>query len=339
MGAHNQFVAGDQVQGVVFHERSAAGQAFGHLLHDGVQSSGFPVAFAAVADALSHQVLSGNTGQLTHTYQILEGVGEGREVVFCKELLHGNLAAGLIANAVDVVGVHVILGGVLRHLGVHFLFGASINGLSQVAYRIGVAFPAQFDFDFHLVAFGDANVTHVVAETADLQFLTQNHAGSAAHPGSDPLGDFGIFPVAHNNLPVHAQTAGHKAGFTVTVSGLVQVHEVHVHGVVGDFFVVLGVQVQQRLVQLYQALDPHLGGGEGMGKDNHTGASVAVVDFFHHLGDFFGAGHHALVDDFAGQAKLIHLADHVVSVLDAGLDGVIPVQGLGTGDKPEFQVF
>ena len=74
---------------------------------------------------------------------------------------------------------------------------------------------------------------------------------------ADNVQDF-ILPVPYYYLTVFTHTGYNVAEFTVTVSRLVQVHEVHIHGIPRNFFVELNMEVQQRLLQFLQTVNPHL---------------------------------------------------------------------------------
>lgn len=64
------------------------------------------------------------------------------------------------------------------------------------------------------------------------------------------------------------QPRAHMAKLAVAMSGLVQIHVVHVDFAPGNVAVKLGMQVHKGLVQRGQPLNPHLGGAEGMQPEN-----------------------------------------------------------------------
>ena len=61
--------------------------------------------------------------------------------------------------------------------------------------------------------------------------------------------------------------------FPVTMCALIEIHEVHVHGVPRNLPVVLCVEVEKRLAELLHSVDPHLGRGEGVHPCDHTDTS------------------------------------------------------------------
>ena len=101
------------------------------------------------------------------------------------------------------------------------------------------------------------------------------------------------------------------AELDVSVSALVEVHEVHVDFVPGDFGVVLGVEVEERLLQLLQTLDPHFGGREGVHPSDDTHTLVVVVCSEHHSLDFLGAVGSAFINNLHGDiAGGVEALDH-----------------------------
>ena len=65
------------------------------------------------------------------------------------------------------------------------------------------------------------------------------------------------------------------------MSRLVEVHKVHVNGVPWNLCIILGVEVEEGLLQSLKTFDPHLGRREGVhpGDDTHT--LLIVVGGFH----------------------------------------------------------
>src|SRR5699024_3213029 len=122
--------------------------------------------------------------------------------------------------------------------------------------------------------------------------------------GAGPAADLGLHaPVARvtdHGLAVDAQAGGDVAELAVAVRGLVQVHEVHVDRGPGQLHIGLRVQVQQRGAQRIQALDPHLGGGEGVHPGDHADAGGVGVGGQGDLTDRIPVGQHRLPHDLDG---------------------------------------
>ena len=260
MGAERVFISCFQVIGIILHKRGSAIAAFAHGFHNGRHSSDLPVTFAAVAVALCHQVLRSKARQLFHTVQILEGVGEGHAALIIHHLFDSNFFSCLIANRFHIIGGNIILFRIHSHHFINLCLGNGIHGLHQLAHRPSVDLPAQFDLNFHLVAFRNSNFTHIVTEAHDFHVLRHSHADGSFHPVTQSLLDGFILPIPGDDLPRHSQPGGDEAVLPVAVGGLIQVHKVHVDLIVGDPQVILGSQVAIGLLQIYQAVDPHFGG-------------------------------------------------------------------------------
>ena len=340
VGPQAVLIARLQMVGVVLHEGGAAGLAFAHGLEDGGHGGHLPVALAAVAVALGHQVLAGKARQLLHAVEVLEVVGEGKAALRVQHLLHGDLFPGLVAHGGDVVGGEVVLGAVLLHQRVDLRFGHCVHFLHQTAHRPGVHLPAQLHLGLHLVALGHGNLPHVVAEAHDLQFLADGHAHGGAHPATQPVLHRLVLPVAGDDLAGGAQPCPDEAVLPVAVGGLVQVHEVHVDFFIGDGAVVLGGKMAPGLLQAGKAVDPHLRGAEGVAPGHDTGAGGVVVCLAHHVGNFLVGLGGDLVDQLAGQAAGgVQRLGHFGGAGGHRLQNLRPVEELAAHHEPEFILF
>ena len=77
------------------------------------------------------------------------------------------------------------------------------------------------------------------------------------------------------------QLGKNETVFTVSVRCLIEVHEIHIDLIIGKLLIGLCMQVQKRLSEFLQALDPHLGGREGMHPCDHTYAVVITCNGAH----------------------------------------------------------
>ena len=89
--------------------------------------------------------------------------------------------------------------------------------------------------------------------------MSVSNSSCYACPYSDALLCLLASPVAYYNLAWNTHTAANVTELDITMSRLVQVHEVHVDGVPRKLGVVLCVEVEKRFLQCLQTLDPHLG--------------------------------------------------------------------------------
>ena len=105
---------------------------------------------------------------------------------------------------------------------------------------------AEADLGLDLVALGDGDLAHVVAEAGDLRSRCASCQPAAARAQrAEPLRHDRVLPVADDHLAAVAQARLDEAELAVAVGGLVEVHEVHVDLGPGQVAVELRVQVQR----------------------------------------------------------------------------------------------
>ena len=136
----------------------------------------------------------------------------------------------------------------------------------------------------------------------------------------------GIGPVTNHNLAAQTHTCANVAEFTVAMSALVEVHEVHVHGIPRNFGIILSVEVEHGLVELLQTVNPHLCGRESVHPSDHTDAGVAVVCSLHYIGNFLGRVSSAFVDNLNGKTTgFVEAFDHFFRVAVDSHNGVAAI--------------
>ena len=253
------------------------------------------------------------------------------------EFIDGDFVLRLLAHDVDALGAHRVLFRVLRHHGVHFLVGHLFDVLDEVADGIVVDLPAEADVRLHLVALGDGDVAHVVGEAADLDRFGECVACGDLAPGGELFQRFLVLKVADDDFIILAQAGDDVAELPVAVRRLVFVHEVHVDGVVRQFFVVLRRKVAHGLLQHGKPLNPHLCGREGVAPGDDADAVVVRIDLLDRRDDFVRALAGGEVLDGDGHA-LVHIVRHLLRVLRNVLEHVRPVQRLRTGN-PIYDFF
>ena len=131
--------------------------------------------------------------------------------------------------------------------------GRVVDDRDEVADAEGVDAEPEPPLGLDLVALGDRDVAHVVAEAGDPARLPVALRARGPRPGADALLDLGVGPVADHDLALEAHPGRHEPELPVAVGGLVEVHEVHVDRVPGDLAVVLGVEVEERPLQGLEA--------------------------------------------------------------------------------------
>ena len=164
-----------------------------HHLHAAEQGRGLPVALAAEAEAVGHQPLHGEAGQLTQASEVLEVRGEGAEAALVQERAQAQLDAGAVAQGIVPIATRQQLGrdpvgvGVLGDQRVDVAVADLVHDGDEVVDAVGVDRDAEPELGLDLVALGDGDVAHVVAEPGQ----PQGAQLGAAHRGSRPRGDAG----------------------------------------------------------------------------------------------------------------------------------------------------
>ena len=78
-----------------------------------------------------------------------------------------------------------------------------------------------------------------------------------------------------------SETGEDKAVFTVAMSSLIQIHEIHIDFIIRKLLVSLGMKVKQGLVEDLQTLDPHFCRREGVHPGHNTNAVIIAHDALH----------------------------------------------------------
>ena len=263
----------------------------------------FQSPFGAEAVAVGHEPLDGDAGQLAQPAEVFERVGEGAEPAFLEERAERHLdpcgvAQLVVAGAADAQRLaHVVRGFVLRDGAVDSVVGRAVHGGRQLVHAVAVDRKPEPRLGLDLVALGDRDLAHVVAEAGDPKALRFVPARRCPRPPAQASRDRRVIPVAHDRLPASPEPRLDERELAVTVGRLVEVHEVHVDLRPRQIAVELRVQVDERLAQVRQPADPHLGGREGVHPGDDPDARVGRVGGRQHPGDLVRRRHHALGDD------------------------------------------
>ena len=116
--------------------------------------------------------------------------------------------------------------------------------VSNFIYRVSINFPSEFDLSLYFVTFCYGNVSHVVSYTHNTYMAAFDDTNCCTHPVTDSFLCFFVFPVTHDDFTVLMKACENMSEFTVAMSCLVLIHEVHIDGVVWDFTVELCVKVK-----------------------------------------------------------------------------------------------
>lgn len=99
----------------------------------------------------------------------------------------------------------------------------------------------------------------------------------------------------------------------------------------------LRMEVEQRLLQTLQAVNPHLGRRECVHPGDHTDTFLVGVGCHHHVFHFVGVVGCALIYDFDGQASgIVQAGYHLFGVSVYLLYCVTSVKELCSGDPPNL---
>ena len=333
-----------EVVGVVLHERRPAGQPVGHDLQDPDERGRLPVALGAEAVAVGHQPLDADARQLLERAEVLERVGERAEAAVLDERPQAGLDPGrrpqlgvaLAAPAQRQGDVVCVL--VLRDQVVDRRVADRGHAIRQVAHAVAVDREAEPRLGLDLVALGDRDVAHVVAEPGDLEAMGLVPAGRRPRPRAEPRQDGRVLPVADDRLAAPAQPRLDERELAVAVGGLVQVHEVHVDVGPGQVAVVLGVEVDEGLAQVGQPADPHLGRAERVHPGDDADARRRRVGLAQDRGDRLGRRDDRLGHDpDRHRGRLVEAAGDVAGVLVDPVQDRLAVQVLAAGHEPRLQ--
>ena len=210
--------------------------------------------------------------------------------------------------------------------------------LDQIADCPGVDLPAELLLGFDLVALGDGDIAHVVSEAHDLHAFRHRHADGGLHPAADAGLHILVLPVARDDLAGLAKARADEAMLAVAVRGLIEVHEIHVDLIVGNFAVVLGCKVQPRLLQKVETVDPHFRRRERVAPRHDAGAGIVIVCFLYDLRDLgAGFGRDLIPEGIRKDGG--QLLRHFLGAACNRCQNLLAVERLRADNEPEFIVF
>jgi len=167
--------------------------------------------------------------------------------------------------------------------------------------------------------------------------VSVSYGSSHTSPNGDLLLGLLALPVTYDYLARYTHTSADVTELDVAVCRLVEVHEVHVDAVPRQLGVILSVEVEERLLESLQALDPHLGWREGVHPSDDTHALLVVVGCLHHclyLGRRVGC---ALIYHLDRDvAAIVQASYHLLGVIIYLYHCVASVKKLSTSYKPYF---
>ncbi|MMZ49624.1 hypothetical protein D1872_113260 [compost metagenome] len=221
-----------------------------HDFKQAIERCSLPVSFTSKSVSLCHQTLNGKTRELFHTIEVFEVRSEGSIAAMIQESFNSNFIACLHSYtgfpsflAVSTI-IKFIEFGVFREQSINFFFLHSIDVLNKVANSEVVNGPSKLNLGFDLITFRNANITHIVAKAGDFDIEAFVISNRYIHPLCDLFLHFCTFPVTYNHFILFLQAGVDKPIFTVTMSCLIEVHEVHVNCSPRNAFIVLCGQMK-----------------------------------------------------------------------------------------------
>ena len=192
-------------------------------------------------------------------------------------------------------------------------------------------------FRFHLVTVSYGYIVHLVAKTNDQHILRICPTCTNTHPYSNLMQCVFVFPITYYHFATDTHTSTDVSEFTVAMSRLIQVHEVHVHCIPRNFLVELSMQMQQRFLQLLQTVNPHFCRRESMHPSDDTDTFLVVVGSFENSFHFFGRVGSSFVYHFYREfAGVVQPVNHFIRVCVYCDYCVTSVQELCSCYKPYF---
>jgi len=209
----------------------------------------------------------------------------------------------------------------------------------QVADAPSVGRETELHLGADLVALGHRDLAHVVAEAAELRALPVVPGARGAHPGAEPVMDFGVGPMADDDLAAEPHAGVDEPRLAVAVRRLVEVHEIHVDRAPRQLGVELGVEMSERLLQRVEAADPHLRRREGVHPQDQARAIGIGIGFEAQLENLVGRGQQRL--EHGLERQLFRFGERAGDLLGVGgdlLERSRPVEVLRPADEPDFRI-
>ena len=193
--------------------------------------------------------------------------------------------------------------------------------------------------ELYAVTIGYGHVVHVHTKHQAAYVTSVGNTYCHASPNGNFLLSLFALPVAANHLAGNTHTGADMTELNITVSTLVQVHEVHIHRFPGDFSVKLSVEVEKRFLQSLQALNPHLGRRESVHPCDDTNALFLVVGSLHHVFHFLRTVGCTFIYYLYGNVSTIVQAIHHFLRVGVNLyNGVTSIKQLCTSHPPNLIV-
>ena len=202
-------------------------------------------------------MLTCKSRKLSHAVKILKSVAEGLTSLVIHQLFNCNLFTSLIANCFNIISCKIIFSIICLHQRVYFIVCNRVHRLHKCSDGPCVNLPSEFCLNLNFIAFSNSNLSHIVAEAHNFKSLTDGYTDSGAHPTADSFLNRIVLPAAGYNFSRHSESCCDKSVFTVSVSCLIKIHEIHVDFIIGYFTVILSCKMAIRLLKRFETVNPH----------------------------------------------------------------------------------
>ena len=210
----------------------------------------------------------------------------------------------------------------------------------DLVYRVSIYFPSEFDLCFYFITFCNSNITHVICHTHYTNVAALHNTDSSTHPVANLLLNNRISPMTNNNFTLNSHTAYNMTILTVTMCCLVLVHEVHIDGVVRNFFIELCMKMKQWLSVLLQTKNPGFSWGECMHPSNNTSTILICICLIESLTDQFVSDQGWFPNYFVRKlARFVQSVHNLFGMLCYMSETLISIKILRSCTKPKLIVF
>ena len=113
----------------------------------------------------------------------------------------------------------------------------------QFAHRAVVHMVTHALLRLNLISIRYRYIIHLVAKTDNQHVLSIRPSRTDTHPNSNLTLSFPIFPMPYHYFAANSHSSTNMPELTIAMSRLIQVHEVHIHGVPRYLLVELGMKM------------------------------------------------------------------------------------------------
>ncbi|CAB4743041.1 unannotated protein [freshwater metagenome] len=212
-----------------------------------------------------------------------------------------------------------------------------INLVNEIREPESVDRDAQPYLRLNLVALRDSDITHVVAESCNLEApgLGPSHAGPS--PRTDSRCDSRVRRMTGHGHAIHAQSRLHERKLAIAMGCLVEVHVVHVDRRPRQLQRCLRVQVQEWLGQRRQPTDPCFRRREGVHPGDDAYARVVGSRIKTRSADRVSTGEDRLPEDVDRSiAGRVEQSDNHLRLCSHLRQDIGAVQLLASGQEPDL---